>query len=77
MSRDLSRAAIELGHQLFGLNIVTGCEGINFNRAQKGTRPDSTYSIPLLFFHSFLAGTLSGKPQCSTIFSSSTRYRSM
>ena len=36
-----------------------------------------SYSMPLLFFHCSLGGTISGKPQCSTIFSSFTRYRSM
>jgi hypothetical protein len=52
MGRDSSRAAFQLEHQLFGLNIVTGCERIDLNHAQKSTRPDSTYSMPLLFFHS-------------------------
>jgi hypothetical protein len=52
ISRDSSRAAFQLDHQLFGLNIVNGRERINLNQAQKGMRPDSTYSMPLLFFHS-------------------------
>jgi hypothetical protein len=36
-----------------------------------------SYSMPLLFFRCSVGGTISGKPQCSTIFSSFTRYRSM
>jgi hypothetical protein len=51
MGRDSSRAAFQLDHQLFGLNIVTGRERINLNHAQNSTRPDSTYSMSLLLFH--------------------------